>query len=100
MDRLREEESMDFEEPEPQYDTQDPQTQSTQQASQQQEDLEKHLWGALIPCNTMIARVDLWKIQSTYFVGRNPSGNQIVFPGPKISAYETRPTLQLIESSS
>ncbi|KAF9452361.1 Pkinase-domain-containing protein [Macrolepiota fuliginosa MF-IS2] len=77
---------MDFEE-QPQYESQDPQTQSTQQASQHQEDLEKHLWGALIPCNAAISRVDLWKIHPTYHVGRNPTDNQVVFPGPKISNY-------------
>ncbi|KXN90631.1 putative serine/threonine-protein kinase fhkC [Leucoagaricus sp. SymC.cos] len=81
---------MDFENSEPLQETQqsqEPQTQSTQPASQQQDDLEKHLWGALIPCNPEIARVDLWKLQTTYRVGRNPTGNQIVFPGPKISNY-------------
>lgn len=81
---------MDFDYAEPLQETQqtqDPQTQSTQDASQQQDDLEKHLWGALIPCNPQIARVDLWKIQTNYCVGRNPSGNQIVFPGPKISNF-------------
>lgn len=87
MDHLHEEDSMDFEAEEPQYDSQDPQTQSTQAASQQQEDLEKHLWGSLMPCNTSIARVDLWKLQNVYCVGRNPSGNQVVFPGPKISNF-------------
>lgn len=89
MDRLHEEDSMDFEAEEPQYESQDPQTQSTQAtqaASQHQEDLEKHLWGSLMPCNSSIARVDLWKLTPVYCVGRNATGNQIVFPGPKISA--------------
>lgn len=82
---------MEFDDYEPLQDTQqsqDPQTQSTQEDnSQQQDDLERHLWGALIPCNSHIARVDLWKMQTTYCVGRNPQGNQIVFPGPKISQW-------------
>ncbi|EKM80931.1 hypothetical protein AGABI1DRAFT_37595 [Agaricus bisporus var. burnettii JB137-S8] len=83
---------MDFEDPLPedQYTSDDPQTQSTQQASQHQEDLERHLWGALIPCNSQIARVDLWKIQAVYEVGRNPTSNQVVFPGPKISNFHCR----------
>lgn len=92
MDRLHEEDSMDFEAEEPHYESQDPQTQSTQAtqaASQQQEDLEKHLWGSLMPCNSSIARVDLWKLLTVYCVGRNATGNQVVFPGPKISTYES-----------
>lgn len=90
MDYPHQEDSMDFDAlaEGAQHGGEDPQTQSTQQASQHQEDLEKHLWGALIPCNSQIARVDLWKIQPMYCVGRNPSGNQIVFPGPKISAFD------------
>jgi serine/threonine/tyrosine protein kinase RAD53 len=85
---------MDFDDSFPEdapYTYDDPQTQSTQQASQHQEDLESHLWGALMPCNTQITRVDLWKIQASYSVGRNPTGNQVVFPGPKISELGTLP---------
>lgn len=87
---------MDFEDPLPedQYTSDDPQTQSTQQASQHQEDLERHLWGALIPCNSQIARVDLWKIQAVYEVGRNPTSNQVVFPGPKISTFDALPIVR------
>ncbi|KAL9711831.1 hypothetical protein Ac2012v2_004904 [Leucoagaricus gongylophorus] len=96
MDPFYDENSMEFDEYEPLQDTQqsqDPQTQSTQEDnSQQQDDLERHLWGALIPCNSHIARVDLWKIQTTYCVGRNPQGNQIVFPGPKISNFHCQMT--------
>ncbi|KAJ3563307.1 hypothetical protein NP233_g9018 [Leucocoprinus birnbaumii] len=87
MNNYHNEDSMDFDE-EPLQETQqtqEPQTQSTQDSSQQQNDLESHLWGALIPCNPQIARVDLWKIQKSYRVGRHPTDSQIVFPGPKIS---------------
>jgi len=100
MEAFYNENSMDFDEYGPLQDTQqsqDPQTQSTQEDnSQQQDDLERHLWGALIPCNSHIARVDLWKIQTTYCVGRNPQGNQIVFPGPKISQSSRSHVLRLI----
>ncbi|KAG5653051.1 hypothetical protein H0H81_002568 [Sphagnurus paluster] len=62
-----------------------PQTQSTQQASQQPNAaVDSHLWGYLQPCNAKITRIDFWKIHPRYNIGRNPA-NQVVLPGFKVS---------------
>ncbi|EPQ57134.1 Pkinase-domain-containing protein, partial [Gloeophyllum trabeum ATCC 11539] len=65
-------------------------TQSTQQASQSQPVVqnEAHLWGFLQPCSSELTRIDLWKSIPIYQFGRNENktaGNNIVFPGLKIS---------------
>ncbi|KAL1741159.1 kinase-like domain-containing protein [Schizophyllum fasciatum] len=69
-------------------DTQpDEPTQQTQQDSQEssQPGADDHLWGYLRPHNPRLARVDFWKIQSRYRLGRRANDNDLVFPGTKIS---------------
>ena len=63
------------------------QTQSTQQASQQDVPDEEHLWGYLIPCSANLRRIDFLKVKNIYRVGRNREEhkNDIIFPGMKIS---------------
>ncbi|KAG5342978.1 hypothetical protein C0989_005927 [Termitomyces sp. Mn162] len=62
------------------------QTQSTQQASQQMGfDSYGHLWGYLQPCNGDLARIDFWKVNPRYRLGRNKELNDCVLPGAKIN---------------
>ncbi|KAH0589458.1 hypothetical protein H2248_005208 [Termitomyces sp. 'cryptogamus'] len=62
------------------------QTQSTQQASQQMGfDSYGHLWGYLQPCNGDLARIDFWKVNPRYRLGRNKELNDCVLPGAKVS---------------
>lgn len=64
------------------------QTQSTQQASQPSTiGLDAHLWGYLQPCSASLTRIDFWKINPRYTLGRNTEQNQVVLPGLKISKY-------------
>ncbi|KAI0699880.1 kinase-like domain-containing protein [Cerioporus squamosus] len=65
------------------------QTQSTQQASQDEVVLDEHLWGYLIPCSANLRRIDLQKIKATYRIGRNREEhkNDIILPGMKISNF-------------
>ncbi|TFY55453.1 hypothetical protein EVJ58_g8242 [Rhodofomes roseus] len=76
-------------------------TQSTQQATQETQlmsqidgSVDEHLWGMLIPCNANLHRIDFQKVKRIYSVGRNDDssrgGNDIVFPGMKISNYHCR----------
>ncbi|KDQ55702.1 hypothetical protein JAAARDRAFT_37119 [Jaapia argillacea MUCL 33604] len=70
-----------------QDDTDGQATQSTQQDSQPPipgTTPDSHLWGYLQPCSPNIRRVDLWKIQPTYRVGRSV-GSDVIFPGLKVS---------------
>jgi len=66
-------------------------TQSTQQASQLTApgQLDAHLWGYLQPCSTKLTRIDFWKIQISYTIGRNDANgvNDVVLPGFKVSEY-------------
>ncbi|KAF5385763.1 hypothetical protein D9615_002536 [Tricholomella constricta] len=62
------------------------QTQSTQQASQQSNPaVDSHLWGYLQPCSAALTRIDFWKINPRYTIGRNTEQNQVVLPGFKVS---------------
>ncbi|KAG6900544.1 hypothetical protein C0993_009121 [Termitomyces sp. T159_Od127] len=62
------------------------QTQSTQQASQQADhDMNGHLWGYLQPCNSNLTRIDFWKVNPRYKLGRNAETNDCVLPGAKIN---------------
>ena len=63
------------------------QTQSTQQASQNDYVLDTHLWGYLIPCSANLRRIDFQKIKPSYRIGRNreEQKNDIILPGMKIS---------------
>lgn len=65
------------------------QTQSTQQASQQEPIDEEYLWGYLIPCSANLRRMDFQKAKPVYRVGRNRDElkNDVVFPGMKISTF-------------
>lgn len=69
-------------------DTQ-PATQSTQEYSQTNgaRPNEDHLWGYLHPCSSVLHRIDFWKLNPSYTVGRHPTQNQVVMPGLKISAF-------------
>ena len=64
-------------------------TQETQQMSQRDVRVDDHIWGMLIPCNSILQRVDFQKVKVIYNVGRNADnikgGNDIIFPGRKIS---------------
>ena len=64
-------------------------TQETQQMSQLDASVDDHIWGMLIPCNPVLQRVDFQKVKTVYKVGRNADnikgGNDIIFPGRKIS---------------
>ena len=62
------------------------QTQSTQQASQPQMVSEyAHLWGYMQPCSASLYKIDFWKIQPRYTIGRNTELNQVILPGFKVS---------------
>jgi len=61
------------------------QTQSTQQASQSNPAIDSHLWGYLQPCSATLTRIDFWKINPRYHLGRNTELNQVVLPGFKVS---------------
>ncbi|KAJ2918044.1 hypothetical protein MD484_g2375, partial [Candolleomyces efflorescens] len=64
------------------------QTQSTQQLTQPVApplDRDAHLWGYLLPVNDKLTRIDFWREQRQYTVGRNTELNKIVFPGFKVS---------------
>lgn len=60
-------------------------TQPSSQSLQQSVGMNAHLWGSLIPCSTMLNRIDLWKSKSLYCFGRAAT-NDLTFPGAKISA--------------
>lgn len=60
-------------------------TQSTQHASQPDPaNSDSHLWGYLQPCNSLLRRIDLWKVQPAASVGRAPE-NDIILPGGRVS---------------
>jgi serine/threonine/tyrosine protein kinase RAD53 len=60
-------------------------TQSTEYSSQPDaSDTNSHLWGFLQPSNTLLRRIDLWKVQPTVQVGRAPD-NDIILPGGRVS---------------
>ncbi|KAJ2931453.1 hypothetical protein H1R20_g5592, partial [Candolleomyces eurysporus] len=64
------------------------QTQSTQQLTQPvvpPADRDSHLWGYLQPVNDKLSRIDFWREQRQYTIGRNTELNKIVFPGFKVS---------------
>lgn len=61
-------------------------TQETQSRNQQIPS-DTHLWGYLQPCRPEVPRIDFWKMQQTYNLGRNPA-NDIVLSGVKVSAYQ------------
>ncbi|RXW25644.1 hypothetical protein EST38_g233 [Candolleomyces aberdarensis] len=64
------------------------QTQSTQQLTQPvvpPTDRDSHLWGYLQPVNDKLSRIDFWREQRQYTIGRNTELNKIVFPGFKVS---------------
>jgi len=67
------------------------QTQQTQQATQPLLQLpiqvDAHLWGFLQPCSAALTRIDFWKANAVYDIGRNREGNAIVLPGFKVSEY-------------
>lgn len=70
--------------PEDSQETQ--QTQATQQASQQGGSaIEAHLWGFLQPCSANLLRIDFWKLNPVYAIGRNSETNNVVLPGFKVS---------------
>ncbi|KAJ7587086.1 CAMK/RAD53 protein kinase [Mycena floridula] len=62
-----------------------PRTQSTQDSSQILPSNDTHLWAYLMPVSHTLKRIDLWRGNLRYNVGRNQQNNQIVFPGLKIS---------------
>ncbi|TFK74274.1 Pkinase-domain-containing protein [Pluteus cervinus] len=63
------------------------QTQSTQHASQPNGAVDAHLFGYLQPCSatSKLLRIDFWKMNPKYKVGRNTEQNNVVFPGFKVS---------------
>lgn len=64
------------------------QTQPTQQASQPLlGHLDSHLWGYLQPCNAALSRIDFWKANPTYSIGRSADRgvNDITLKGFKVS---------------
>ncbi|EAU91637.1 CAMK/RAD53 protein kinase [Coprinopsis cinerea okayama7 len=66
------------------------QTQSTQEASQSQSQspgqaVDAHLWGYLQPVNDKLIRIDFWRAEPSYTIGRNTTCNRIIFPGFKVS---------------
>ncbi|KAL6303543.1 kinase-like domain-containing protein [Sparassis latifolia] len=70
-------------------------TQSTQQVDPSQHDddaMDAHLWGYLLPCNPNLYRVDFHKMKLTYTIGRNREAhlNDVVLPGMKISNYHCK----------
>lgn len=67
-------------------------TQSTQHSSQPDSaNSNGHLWGYLQPCNTLLRRIDLWKVQPTASVGRAIE-NDIILPGGRVSNKHCRIT--------
>lgn len=67
-------------------------TQSTQHSSQPDSaNSNGHLWGYLQPCNTLLRRIDLWKVQPTASVGRAVE-NDIILPGGRVSNKHCRIT--------
>ncbi|KAI5117858.1 hypothetical protein M0805_007701 [Coniferiporia weirii] len=65
------------------------QPEQTQQATQSQEEEQQepwndHLWGFLRPTRPGLKRIDLWRVQATYTIGRS-SDNLIIFPNLKVS---------------
>ncbi|KAF8893426.1 kinase-like domain-containing protein [Infundibulicybe gibba] len=77
------------------------QTQSTQQASQvPNPEVDSHLWGYLQPCNTALTRIDFWKINPRYTIGRNRDSNQVVLPGFKVSNLHCTITWDGIEDNT
>jgi ser/thr/tyr protein kinase RAD53 len=63
------------------------QTQQAQAGSQPFDVLDSHLWGFLQPCTGTLTRIDFWKANPVYEIGRNPEGNNIVLLGFKVSEY-------------
>ncbi|KAH6913842.1 CAMK/RAD53 protein kinase [Coprinopsis sp. MPI-PUGE-AT-0042] len=76
-----------YNDPEEDYQETQTQTQSTQQASQSQEPPPNpaHLWGYMQPVNNHLVRIDLYRNQHCWTVGRNTTENKIIFPGFKVS---------------
>lgn len=76
-----------YNDPEDDYQETQTQTQSTQQASQSQEPPPNpaHLWGYMQPVNNHLVRIDLYRNQHCWTVGRNTTENKIIFPGFKVS---------------
>lgn len=67
-------------------------TQSTQHSSQPDSaNSNGHLWGYLQPCNTLLRRIDLWKVQPAASVGRAVE-NDIILPGGRVSNKHCRIT--------
>ncbi|OAX40928.1 kinase-like protein [Rhizopogon vinicolor AM-OR11-026] len=67
-------------------------TQSTEHSSQPNAaDTNSHLFGFLQPCNTLLRRIDFWKVQPTVQLGRAPD-NDIVLPGGRVSNKHCRIT--------
>ncbi|KAJ7876807.1 kinase-like domain-containing protein, partial [Mycena leptocephala] len=55
---------------------------------QDDHEVDHHLWAYLIPLgkNPKILRMDFWRISATAKLGRDPSRNTLILPGPHISA--------------
>jgi len=49
--------------------------------------VDAHLWGFLQPCTAALTRLDFWKANVVYDIGRNREGNRIILPGFKVSEY-------------
>src|ERR1700691_3742176 len=62
-------------------------TQGTCYSSQLPVNVDAHLWGFLQPCTGALSRLDFWKANPVYNIGRNPEGNRIILPGFKVSEY-------------
>ncbi|KAJ2924548.1 hypothetical protein H1R20_g12551, partial [Candolleomyces eurysporus] len=61
---------------------------STQQTTHQltrPADRDSHLWGYLQPVNDKLSRIDFWREERQYTIGRNTKLNNIVFAGSKVS---------------
>ncbi|KAF5317106.1 hypothetical protein D9611_003775 [Ephemerocybe angulata] len=43
------------------------------------------LWGYLQPVNEKLQRIEFWRVNLRYTVGRNTELNKVVLPGPKVS---------------
>jgi hypothetical protein len=54
---------------------------------QDDHEVDHHLWAYLIPLgkNPKILRMDFWRISATAKLGRDPSRNTLILPGPHIS---------------
>jgi len=86
---------MDFEDDGEYADSQDSseqtqQTQSTQQSTQpvfSSQNIDSHLWGYLQPVTPAINRIDFWRSEPKYTIGRNTECNRIILPGFKVSEY-------------